>query len=306
MNIISECERVGIALQKCELGNHILDNFKMLQETLSSSAFDLFTQALRKNKWGTHFFSYHMVYDTLKLNTDNPLLKADIEQIINNNYILRHLTFCKQMGDFIEDTCRMLFQNKVQNSIQSSIKLTPKLVRAIQDLSVACQRIGLLQSLLQSSKTKVFLDIESELIKICGNDRSYPYSKKIRSTIKGMKKAGHNAKEINTIYNIIVVTEIIKQVIFDVFMGYILRIDNSCILNNTTRSVGQIRFFKLKLSENGMKIMDNNIYLIKFSTDQSNDEYGLVLQKNMRWGQAKEFNLSIRGLLYPNDDRIEL
>lgn len=306
MNIVEASYRVGLALRKSSQGKELLSLYQEAQESVPSQTWRDFEKVGRK-KWGKHFFSYPIslaIYEANREQEDLPSpLKEDIEKVLNSDKIKIFSNRCEEFGLELEEVAKSIFALVIPKTF-GNIDTPPKLVRALQDLSISCQRTGLLKFFLKNYKSRQFQEKMNEFETRKKDLNSTPFNNKIRELVRDIANEKIAAESIYIIEAFSEALNSLKQVIFEAQLGLILNLKNEDIKIIRKHEINKLAFYSIKLNEHMLDIMNWNGSIISFNQDNKT-YFALVKRRKLSWeNQNSTMKICIGGIIYPHDDLI--
>lgn len=303
MSIMRSCEFIGEELRKTKEGKQTIELYEKLTNDLHEEDKYLFFQAENKVNWGLHFYVTEAVVSLLKTNAevDNEYLRNQIKRILSNIHINNAIMQMHSMGDFIEKISLSILKKDVQYILPKEISPTPKLVRYIQDLSVECQKVNIIQQLFMkinknpSDFKSLFENFDILKNTIIGP----PYTKKDRQIIKRLSSMGYNKEDIELIYTFDNINRMVKQTIYDSFVDRIFKINQKeQIEEMKQKNVGMLKVAKMKFTSDGFTNSQNK-WIIKLVQEDGNIMFGQIYTKQMKF-QNNLWENTANAILYKN------
>lgn len=306
MNIVKASYKVGLEFKKTREGKELLLLYKEAQESVSLNTWKDFEKVGQK-RWGKHYFSYPYglaIFQANRAQEDLPLpLKEDIEKVLRSDKVKLFCNKCEKLGMTLEEVAKGIFAPTIPRTI-TGIDTPPKLVRALQDLSISCQKTGLFKFLVQNFKSKDFQEKMNEFDTKKKDLNSTPFSHQIRKLARDIVDERISVESIYKMEAFSVVLDILKQVIFESHLDLILDLNNDDIKIFKKRERDKLAIFSIHLNEHMLNIMNWNGSIMKFNLD-NRTQFALVKSRQLSWNkQDSPMKIAIRGIIYPYDDSI--
>ncbi len=305
MNIANTSYKVGLELRKSKEGKELLLLYKEAQESLPLQTWKDFEKVGQK-KWGKHYFSYPYGLAIFEANQEQDLplsLREDIEKVLHSDAIKLFCNRCEKLGMALEEVAKGIFTPTIPRKF-AGIDTPPKLVRALQDLSIACQKTGLLKFFARNYKSKDFQEkmeeFDTKRINLC----STPFSHQIRKLARGMANDKISIESIYKMEAFAAILDVLKQVIFESHLDLIYDLKNDDIKIFKKREINKLAIFSIQLNEYMFDIMNWNGSIIMFDIE-NRTHFGLVKRKQLSWeNQESPLKIGIKGMIYPYDDSL--
>lgn len=306
MNIVEASYRVGLALKKSREGKELLSLYKEAQNSVPSQIWRDFEKVGQK-KWGKHFFTYLNGLAIFEANREQDnlpsLLKEEIEKVLSSNKIKIFSNRCEKFGIALEEVAKSVFSPTILKTF-ANIDTPPKLVRALQDLGIFCQRTGLFKFFLQNYKSREFMEKMNEYGEKREDLNSIPYSHKIRKLIRDIANEKTTVESIYVMEAFSTVLDTLKQVIFESYLDLILNLNSEDIKIFRERKRNKLALFSIELNEHMLDIMNWNGSIISFNQNNKTC-FALVNRRKLSWmNQDSTLKIRMSGIMYPNDDLI--
>ena len=250
MGIIEISEQIGIELRNTFQGQTAYTTYLAMTSSLSGDEMDLLSHIRRHIVWSANFYGGDSCKIILTAKKDVPEIKAIANSILSNSYFNEWVASAKILGIFTEQTSKSMFHLNIPYQLPGGISATPKLIRLCQELSVQCQKLQLLRQLLNArNKPDIFAPLVKSFDEACAPQHRYPYGKFDRKVIKRLICQGFDEADIYAIYNSIMVLDMVKQAIFESFIGSIFEMKASDIISKRQRNYKDIQVAHMVLPD---------------------------------------------------------
>lgn len=286
MGVMEKCKIIGEELRGTEEGKKAIEIYKSIIDNFEYDIDRQLFMADGQVKWGLHFYVTDAVVSLLKLNTNNEPIKESVNRILGNSNISDCVLAMNQIGKFVEQISICVFQNQVQYYLPTQVHATPKLIRAVQDLSVQCQKTKVLQKMLkQMQLDKDINKIIEELDKMKRTVMSPPYSKDHREIIKKIYAKGYKKENVELVYCFFNIIDMINQTIYDSFMDRIFQVKEEELISFRKKQIGDLELVKFYLVPDNNTFEGKDKWIIRVERNDGKVLYGQIFNKYMRFSK---------------------
>jgi len=269
MNIVEASYKVGLGLKESKEGRELLSLYKNAKESVPGQTWRNF-EKVGQQKWGKHYLSYPYGLEIFQANKKRnnlpPPLKEDIEKVLSSSCITLLCNECKIIGKNLEEVVKGIFRPILPQEF-NGIETSPKLIRALQDLSLSCQKTGLLKLFFQNFRSKHVQEKMKEFENKKNQINSTPFNHQIRKMIRTIASQEVPIELIYKMEAFSVILDIIKQVIYESHFDLILNLNKENIIVLRERERNKLDVFSMRLSDHMLDVINWNGSIIKFDID---------------------------------------
>jgi hypothetical protein len=300
MNIADASIKLGLALKLSNEGKELYQSYYDAKNSISHESWDIFEKV---NKSLRNYYGYNYAYQIIEANNNKGIpeyLVNQITEILGSEKIKKLSEKSLEFANSIDKTIINLFGLIIPKKFEN-IYTTPKMRRTLRDLYVCIQNTGITKVILKYGTKPEF----QELISIYEESRrsldTYPFGKKARKLITELHKENYNIEWLYFIETFISINEIIKQIIFEAHMGFIINLSEDEVLNCKVIKRGSLMIADLNLLPSRFDVMNYPGKVCEFIHD--NKKYKmLITSKRFSFGTDKDAKLKIKGMGYPIND----
>jgi len=298
MNIYQEAYNLGIALRNSDVGKNILDMYNKVRSCTSENSFnDLHNLGQRL----MHYYLFSISLERLKINKDNKkipdFMRNEFYKIINTPEIELFCKECELFGKKLEEASKNFFSKEISKEFAGDIK-SPEIVRSMLNLNAACIRSGLVQRFMYyNSKVPNFKDIFRDYERERSIIKGTPFGKNVRKLIKKLK-SNYDSSILYYCEFFISVLIIIKEIVFESHLGLISEINREDLISFRILGDNQIKFFKIELPSEEIKIFKQN-GIITLLSDSKEKIFLLVKKRIVSFNRETGSKIMWSGLVCP-------
>lgn len=226
MSLIDCCEQIGAELHNTIQGKSAYSSYLETRKKVKEIEAAIYFPFINKEYVNYHFFAPQYAVDILKANIKNDKLGTICERLLSYKEIHDYAKDMAVIGGFIDKIINMIWQCIVPYSLPKQITPTPNLIRLVQDLSVECQRLNLMQKIIRANAVDPkFQEVLHLLEEERKKRQSVVFSKADRDIAKTFIERGYLKESIELIYTFSSVLAIIKMAIYEAFHSNILTLN---------------------------------------------------------------------------------
>ncbi len=297
MSILEKCEKIGLELRETTEGKLVIE----LNSKLQANEYEFkceFYNLINKDYMRMHFFAVPNSLEIFKHNTENEFIGKIAKDIIQIEGIGDLAQSNIPLGRFVEELSKFVFNKSVHYSLPDTIKSTPKLIRLTNSLSVECQKINIVQQIMNLHRNNPkFDEIVKKYDELMGCSPMPPYSKKDRLIYKSLKRE-YSSDVIDPIYNLINLQTYIKCMVFDAFYGNVYEIteERDCSILKESKLNG-CTYISLKIDALKELLSPNSGWILKLHRRCDTIVYAQIFEKTTKFDQT-ECTTTIKALAF--------
>lgn len=148
MKVIDISWNIGNELRKTKEGKETYDMYMTIKNKLSSSDWCIYDGLIDKHHSVFHFQCASIALLVLQNNIENEVLGNSCRQILTVPEVSIFASLMHEIEMFVEGISTLHLHPTVRYQLPSGVSATPKLIRLVQDLSVAMQELEIVKDIL--------------------------------------------------------------------------------------------------------------------------------------------------------------
>lgn len=298
MNIADASTKLGLALKVSTEGEELYRSYDDAKNSISPESWDLFEKA---NKSLLNYYGYNYAYQIINANKNVPAyLMSQITEILESEKIKKLVGKSLELANSIDKTIISLFEPVIPKKIEG-IYTNPKMRRTLRDLYICIQNTGITKAIFKYGTQQEFQQLSSIYDERRRSLDTYPFSKKARKLIKELQKENYNLEWLYFLETFISILEVIKQIVFEAHMGFIINLSEDEVIKCKVKKIGNLMIADLNLLPTRLDVMNHSGKICEFIYDNKKYEM-LITAWKFSFSKDKDAKLRMKGMVYPIND----
>lgn len=297
MNILQRSLLLGIEIKKSKLAKNLIKSKSIAKDSINDLSWELFSKAAKKEY---AYNKFPVGLEIIKLNKDHKsdYVRESVNNILQSKEILM---FSDQIYKFRAKLNELLYSISQPYLLEESILFENQdIEREYRNFYADFIRLEIVQRLLSYKVYKNFDNSIKKIEILNKNMNNYHFwNSEVINEINSIC-INHEEKEILSVSNMMTsIMTLIEQVIYETHFDMITFLDVEDLqkYNKYKSNVDGIMEFELE-----MNVCANDGWIMVLN-NKGHREVLLMTNKSVKFGQESGQNTTIKGVVYPSDDK---